>query len=202
MFQANCTSCHGADGSGAIPQAPKFTSVEFISSYPAAQFFKSVTGGKGIMPAWQSRLSDDDRWAAVERVRTFAYKPATGAAQAPSPAGGTEQPTQAPPTAGATPTTAIQPTAPPAATQAPAAAAPAGDPAAGKQTWATKPCQGCHGANAEGGIGPKLAGTSRTWDQVLTTVRNGKPGTAMVAFSAAQISDKELADIYAWLKSQ
>jgi mono/diheme cytochrome c family protein len=216
VFQANCTSCHGTDGSGAIPQAPKFTSVEFISSYPAAQFFKSVTGGKGIMPAWQSRLSDDDRWAAVERVRTFAYKPATGAAQPAQPAAATQAlaPTGAPTTVAppstaasvateaATPTAALQPTTAPEATQPPAAAAPAGDATAGKQTWATKPCVGCHGANAEGGVGPKLAGTTLTWDQLLSTVRNGRPGTAMMAFSAAQISDKELADIYAWLKSQ
>jgi mono/diheme cytochrome c family protein len=198
VYQANCVTCHGADGSGAIPQAPKFTSVEFISSYPAAQFFKSVTGGKGIMPAWQSLLSDDERWAAVERVRTFAYQPAgAGAPQPSQPAetravGGAEQPTQAP-----------APTQVPAPTQAPApAAAPGGDAAAGKQAWATKPCIGCHGANAEGGVGPKLAGTKLTLEEVQKVVRNGRAGTAMMAFGESQISDSELANIYAWLKSQ
>jgi mono/diheme cytochrome c family protein len=193
LFQANCVTCHGPDGSGAIPQAPKFTNVEFISTYPAAQFFKSVSGGKGIMPAWQSRLSDDERWAAVERVRAFAYQPAAGGGAQPAPV---EQPTQAPtPSEAPTATTVAPPTEAPAA-------APSGDAAAGKQTWATKPCVGCHGANAEGGVGPKLAGTALTLDQVQTTVRNGKAGTAMMAFGASQISDKELADIYAWFKSQ
>jgi mono/diheme cytochrome c family protein len=195
VYQANCVTCHGSDGSGAIPQAPKFTNVEFISTYPAAQFFKSVSGGKGIMPAWQSRLSDDERWAAVERVRTFAYQPAKGGEQPPAPV---EQPTQAPaPTEAAAATTAPQPTEAPTA-----AAAPAGDAAAGKLAWATKPCVGCHGPNAEGGIGPNLAGTALTLEQVQQTVRNGKAGTAMMAFSESQISDKELADIYAWFKSQ
>jgi mono/diheme cytochrome c family protein len=198
IYQANCVTCHGADGGGAIPQAPKFTNVEFISTYPAAQFFKSVSGGKGIMPAWQDRLSDDERWAAVERVRAFAYQPAGGGAPQPSqPAvtravGGAEQPTQAP-----------APTQVPAPTQAPApAAAPGGDVAAGKQAWATKPCIGCHGANAEGGVGPKLAGTALTLEQVQQVVRKGRAGTAMMAFGESQISDSELANIYAWLKSQ
>jgi mono/diheme cytochrome c family protein len=190
IYQANCVSCHGPDGSGAIAQAPKLNSVEFISTHPATQFFKSVSGGKGIMPAWQGRLSDDERWAAVERVRTFAYQPATGGA--PQPSQPVEQPTQAP-----APTEA--PTEAPVATQAPA---PAGDAAAGKQAWGRQPCVGCHGTNAEGMVGPKLAGTSLTLEQMVQTVRNGKGGGRMPQFSASTITDKELGDIYAWLKSQ
>jgi mono/diheme cytochrome c family protein len=210
IFQTNCASCHGADGSGAIPQAPKLTDVEFISSYPAAQFFKSVSGGKGIMPAWQGRLSDDERWAAVERVRTFAYQPAAGGAPPSQPTQG--PPTQAPPTQAPEPTaapseaptavTAPQPTEAPAPTQTPAATASSGDAAAGKQAWDAKPCLGCHGANAEGGFGPKLAGTALTLAEVQKTVRNGRTGTAMAAFGESQITDKELIDIYAWLQSR
>jgi mono/diheme cytochrome c family protein len=195
VYQANCVTCHAPDGSGAIAQAPKLTDVEFISTYAAAQFFKSVSGGKGIMPAWQSRLSDDERWAVVERVRTFAYQPAARGEQASKPV---EQPTQPP-----APTEAAPPTAAPQPTEAPTgAAAAAGDAAAGKQAWATKPCIGCHGPNAEGGVGSKLAGTALTLEQVQQAVRNGKAGTAMMAFSESQISDKELADIYAWFQSQ
>jgi mono/diheme cytochrome c family protein len=82
------------------------------------------------------------------------------------------------------------------------AAAPStqGDAKAGAQAWAAAPCAGCHGANAEGGAGPRLAGTSRSFDQVKNTVRNGRGG-GMPKFSADQISDQTLADIYAWLKS-
>jgi cytochrome d ubiquinol oxidase subunit I len=43
--------------------------------HAATQFYQSVSGGKGIMPAWQDRLSADDRWAAVEYARAFAYQP-------------------------------------------------------------------------------------------------------------------------------
>ena len=74
VYDTNCVACHGPDGEGAIPQAAKF-SPEFISKFPATQFYQSVSGGKGIMPAWQDRLSSEDRWAAVEHARAFAYVP-------------------------------------------------------------------------------------------------------------------------------
>lgn len=74
VYDVNCMPCHGANGEGAIPQAVKF-SPEFISKYPATQFYQSVSGGKGIMPAWQDRLSSDDRWASIEYSRSFAYEP-------------------------------------------------------------------------------------------------------------------------------
>ena len=75
-----------------------------------------------------------------------------------------------------------------------------GDAKAGAQAWTASPCAGCHGAKAEGNAGPKLAGTSLSFDQVKNTVRNGK-GAAMPKFSTDQISDQALIDIYAWLKS-
>jgi mono/diheme cytochrome c family protein len=76
-----------------------------------------------------------------------------------------------------------------------------GDAAAGAQVWASKPCAGCHGANAEGGVGPRLAGTNLTLDRLKNTVRNGRGGE-MPAFSADQVSDADIANIYAWLKTQ
>ena len=74
VFETNCVACHGPDGQGAIPQAAKF-SPEFVSKFPTTQFYQSVSGGKGIMPAWQDRLSSDDRWAAIEYARAFGYQP-------------------------------------------------------------------------------------------------------------------------------
>jgi mono/diheme cytochrome c family protein len=86
--------------------------------------------------------------------------------------------------------------------ETPAAEAPAGDAAAGKLVWAAESCKYCHGNAAEGMGAPKLAGTALTWEQVLSAVRNGKAGTQMQAFNASVVTDKELADVYAWLKSQ
>ena len=74
VFEANCVACHGADGKGAIPQAAKFNT-EFVAKAPATQFYQSVSAGKGIMPAWQDRLSAEDRWAAIEYARAFSYQP-------------------------------------------------------------------------------------------------------------------------------
>ena len=74
VYDTNCVACHGPEGQGAIPQAAKF-SPEYISKFPATQFYQSVSAGKGIMPAWQDRLSADERWAAIEYARAFAYEP-------------------------------------------------------------------------------------------------------------------------------
>jgi mono/diheme cytochrome c family protein len=76
VFETNCVACHGPNGQGAIPQAAKF-SPEFVSKFPTTQFYQSVSGGKGIMPAWQDRLSSDERWAAIEYARAFGYQPLT-----------------------------------------------------------------------------------------------------------------------------
>ena len=83
------------------------------------------------------------------------------------------------------------------------ASAQAGDAAAGKTTFAT--CVGCHGANAEGGVGPKLAGQSAV-DIVskLNDYKAGKqvgPMTSMMAPMAAGLSDADIANIAAYTAS-
>jgi hypothetical protein len=116
------------------------------------------------------------------------------ATQPPAP---TAEPTAEPTVAQPAPTKVPPTETPlPTATQEPAAGP---DPARGQQLWAQKPCLGCYGSNAEGQIGPRLAGTSRSVDQVLRKVRND--GRSMPAFPPSVISDQELADIVAWLQS-
>jgi cytochrome c551/c552 len=61
-------------------------------------------------------------------------------------------------------------------------------------------CVGCHGgAQLTGGIGPKLAGTSLTQDQFLAKVRSG--GGRMPPFAASQVSDADVASVYAYARS-
>jgi len=74
VFEANCVSCHGPDGKGLIPQAAPLSNLEYTLARPLTEFYQSVTGGKAIMPAWQDRLSPEERWAAVEYAQAFAYK--------------------------------------------------------------------------------------------------------------------------------
>ena len=79
----------------------------------------------------------------------------------------------------------------------------AGDAAAGKATFGT--CVGCHGASAEGGVGPKLAGQAAA-DIVkkLGDYKAGKqmgPMTSMMAPMAAGLSDSDIANIAAYTSS-
>ncbi|MBI4295707.1 MAG: cytochrome c [Chloroflexi bacterium] len=58
-------------------------------------------------------------------------------------------------------------------------------------------CAACHGAQAQGGVGPALKGKDATF--VQSTVRSGKG--IMPAFSPNQISISELEDIIIFLNS-
>ncbi|MCF6345591.1 MAG: c-type cytochrome [Thiomicrorhabdus sp.] len=81
--------------------------------------------------------------------------------------------------------------------------AQAGDVDAGKTAFAT--CVGCHGANAEGGVGPKLAGqASADIVNKLNDYKEGKqvgPMTSMMAPMAAGLSDADIANIAAYTAS-
>lgn len=105
-----------------------------------------------------------------------------------------------PPTATPIPPT---PTPPATATPVPATATKvptvAPNPALGANLFASKPCAGCHGYQAEGGFGPKLAGTGLSIDNVRLRVRTGK--SSMPAFSEQQVTDQDIQHIYAWLRS-
>lgn len=69
--------------------------------------------------------------------------------------------------------------------------------AGGKQTYAT--CVGCHGAQGEGGIGPKLAGQSvDALVEKMKGYRSGQqfgPMTGMMAPMVAGLSDEKIASV-------
>ena len=73
------------------------------------------------------------------------------------------------------------------------------DPELGARLWPDLPCSACHGAQAEGDFGPRLAGTGLSLDQVRATVRLGKG--RMPAFGEDSVSDAALGHVYAWLRS-
>ncbi len=196
LYTQNCVACHGAAGDGSgLPGAANFTDAVFMSDKTSQQLSSSITNGVAgsAMPAWGEELTQEQIWALVSYVWTFAYEPDLEIAAArPTPT--SVPPTEAAPTQPAepAPTKALVPTEAPGPTVAP-------DPARGQQIWQQKPCIGCHGAQAEGNIGPRLAGTVLEFDEVLFRVRTGK--APMPAFSEQEVSDQELQDIYAWLKS-
>ena len=75
-----------------------------------------------------------------------------------------------------------------------------GDAQAGQAAY-TKNCAACHGASAEGGLGPKLAGTKLAVSAVSSKVRAGA-APRMPAFDAAKVSDQDIANIHAWLQTK
>jgi len=181
LFSENCVSCHGAAGDGSgLAGAADFTDQRFMTSKSPGEFYQAVSEGiqDTAMPAWADTLRDDEIWAVVNFVWTFGYE--YGGETAVEPVG----------EATAEPTT--EPTLEAGLPQEP-------DPAVGAQLWPEKPCSNCHGAQAEGDFGPRLAGTVLEFDEVLLRVRAGKG--AMPAFGEQEVSDLELRHLYAWLKS-
>jgi mono/diheme cytochrome c family protein len=74
-----------------------------------------------------------------------------------------------------------------------------GDPAAGKEVFASAGCGSCHvlaDAGTSGTVGPNLDESSASLDQVLEQVTNG--GGGMPAFSG-QLSEKQIADVSAYV---
>lgn len=76
----------------------------------------------------------------------------------------------------------------------------AASPELGGHAWISKGCQACHGARAEGGLGPTLAGNVPKLEVMIERVRRGS--TAMPPFGPLQVSDETLRDVHAWLMAQ
>jgi mono/diheme cytochrome c family protein len=80
---------------------------------------------------------------------------------------------------------------------------PQGDAANGKQIYLRDACFTCHGRSGQGGVfrgpAPILAHTALPFDGFREFVRD--PPGDMPAYSEAVLSDKEIADIYAFLES-
>ena len=81
-----------------------------------------------------------------------------------------------------------------------AQSAPAGNAATGQKIFMKQNCYYCHGTTGQGTRdGARLAQTALNLQGVIRYVR--KPAGAMPAFTEKILSDQELTDIYAYLKS-
>lgn len=137
LYETNCVACHGAEGTGEVLGAADFTDLRFVDDQAPRDFYLIVTQGKGSMPAWQSRLSQDERWAVIDYLRAFSYDPALPGEVAAAP----PQPTAAATTCASTYLTQSNPFA-----WDDAAAI-----AAGQITYA-EACAVCHRADGSGAL--------------------------------------------------
>jgi mono/diheme cytochrome c family protein len=77
LYTKNCASCHGKAGLGDGVKARMlkdfpgdFSAAAFQTQSDGEHFYKTKTG-KGEMPKYEGKLSDDDIWNIVNYMRTF-----------------------------------------------------------------------------------------------------------------------------------
>lgn len=77
IFNKNCASCHGKAGLGDGVKAKSlkepmndFSKADFQNLADGDIFYKTKTG-RGDMPKYEGKLTDDDIWNVVNYVRTF-----------------------------------------------------------------------------------------------------------------------------------
>jgi mono/diheme cytochrome c family protein len=80
VYAAQCLSCHGPTGHGDGPAAkdlnpkPRNLSEPAIQGQTDGSIFWKLTEGKKPMPTFEKLLTENDRWNAINYVRTLAGK--------------------------------------------------------------------------------------------------------------------------------
>ena len=81
LYSANCARCHGVSGKGDGPDsasAPKppvdLTDQAFMAQKSAEDFFQVISNGlPPTMPAFVTKLSDDERWMLATYLRSLTF---------------------------------------------------------------------------------------------------------------------------------
>jgi mono/diheme cytochrome c family protein len=74
VFTANCQGCHGANGQGVGKGKPDFTNAAWQAKESDEELLNSIANGHHKMPAFKTKLSEQQRKNALAYVRTFAKK--------------------------------------------------------------------------------------------------------------------------------
>jgi cytochrome c6 len=76
LYKAKCASCHAADGSGSTPVGTKLGVKAFsdpeVVKHPDAEWIETTKKGKGKMPAYDGKLTDDQIKTLVKYMRGLA----------------------------------------------------------------------------------------------------------------------------------
>jgi mono/diheme cytochrome c family protein len=80
-YVEHCQNCHGEKGDGKGEKAAElsvapmdFTNTRQMDELADGQLFEEITKGQSPMPAFDDKLSEQERWQLVDYVRTFASK--------------------------------------------------------------------------------------------------------------------------------
>ncbi|MGB9069667.1 MAG: cytochrome c [Candidatus Acidiferrales bacterium] len=80
-YGEHCRSCHGEKGDGKGEKAPElsvapgdFTDARTMSRRTDGELFWQITRGRLPMPAFEDKLTAQQRWQLVDYIRTFAAK--------------------------------------------------------------------------------------------------------------------------------
>ena len=81
LYKANCASCHGLQGSGdgseaaSLQVAPtNFTDQERMASRSPTQLFEAISAGIApAMPTFDTKLTEDERWALAAYLRSLTF---------------------------------------------------------------------------------------------------------------------------------
>lgn len=86
IYGEHCRSCHGEKGDGRGEKAAElsvapgdFTDASAMRRRTDGELFWQITRGRLPMPAFDDKLSDEQRWQVVDYIRTFAQRPASSA---------------------------------------------------------------------------------------------------------------------------
>jgi len=77
LYAQHCKSCHGAKGKGDGPKAEKIDiscgdfSAPEMSKVTDGELYWKTTEGRKPMPSFKDKLSDGERWAIVNYVRSL-----------------------------------------------------------------------------------------------------------------------------------
>jgi mono/diheme cytochrome c family protein len=72
LFSKNCAVCHGADAKGIKSiGTPDFTDPAFQHAVSASEMETVIRKGKGAMPAWSGKLSDEQISGLITYIRTL-----------------------------------------------------------------------------------------------------------------------------------
>jgi mono/diheme cytochrome c family protein len=83
-YSEHCRNCHGERGDGKGEKAAElsvapgdFTDARKLNGRTDGELYWQITRGRLPMPAFDDKLSDQQRWQLVDYIRTFAAKSAS-----------------------------------------------------------------------------------------------------------------------------